>query len=507
MKELLIGVAIFLAVILLTFGGLLLVGYIHGETYVFDAPEHVELEANKYNTVTAVGTGLYDEKGDRFDIKGINFGNLFVTEAWMSINSMGAEMNPDGSYVKTSQDGNFIVEEYNDIYQDQMDCVLGSRFTAEQLKTLNDAYFNAYCTPADFALISDMGMNTVRLPVYYRTFLTTEVRYKLDNDGDGIDELDDLLCEMNFEDIELVFDQIDTFLEYAKAEGLKVIIDMHGVMGGQSSMDHSGSADADFWKTEEYIEFMCKLWKAIAVHYTEERPDLASTVLAYDLVNEPTIKNDIGTLPYQWDVMDRLYDAIREVDPYHVISIEGVWFPASLPRPERYGWENVLYQCHYYNWDYMGTSNELFYSAMFAMDAIFNHEVPKLVGEFTFFGDQDAWVKYLNQYDKMGWGWTIWNYKIISVGYWDNSWGLVVQKLHLYNKDGLTGDPATDTLKLDIRTASYEEILAAWSNQKTAYGDQEGVYTFVDSYNKDGSVKKYGDLYSALTRYFDQLDK
>ena len=144
---------------------------------------------------------------------------------------------------------------------------------------------------------------------------------------------------------------------------------------------------------------------------------------------------------------------------------------------------------------------------MFGMDAILNHDVPKLVGEFTFFGDQDAWVKYLNQYDQMGWGWTIWNYKIISVGYWDNSWGLVVQKLHLYNKDGLAGDPSVDNLKLDIRTASYEEILAAWSNQKTAYGDQEGVYTFVDSYNSDGTVKKYGDLYTALTNYFEQLDK
>ena len=58
MKGLLIGIAILLAAILLTFGGLLLIGYIHGETYVSDAPEHVDLEANKYNTVTAVGSGL-----------------------------------------------------------------------------------------------------------------------------------------------------------------------------------------------------------------------------------------------------------------------------------------------------------------------------------------------------------------------------------------------------------------------------------------------------------------
>lgn len=504
MKAFLIGFAVFFGVVFLSFLGLLLAGYIYGETYVYDAPEHVELNANEFNTVTAVGKGLYDENGDRYDIKGINFGNLFLTEAWMSINSVGAKTDKNGNYIKVSDDGNNIVEEYEEIYQDQMDKYL-SRFSVEEIDALNKAYFESFCTEADFQIISEMGMNTIRLPIYYRTFLTTEVRYKLDNDGDDVDELDDILCAMNFDEIELVFDKLDTFLEYAKKYDLKVIVDMHGVMGGQSGMDHSGSEEADFWTNDAYIQFMCNLWKAIAEHYLNERSDLASTILAYDLVNEPTIKNDVGTMPYQWAVMDKLYKAIREVDTYHVISIEGVWFPASLPSPEKYGWENVLYQYHYYNWDYMGTSNELFYSFMFGLDLVFNADVPKLVGEFSFFGNEDDWVKYLNKYDQMGWGWTVWSYKTISVGWWDNSWGLVVQKLHLYNKNGELNDndPTNDNLKLDIRTASYGEILAAWSNQTTAYGDQEGVYTYINNF----STGEKGVLYRALERYFAQQEK
>ena len=493
MRGVLIGLAIFLAAILLIAGGFLLWGHIYGLNYEYDAPEHIDLVANEHKTITAVGKGLYDANGDRFDIKGINFGNLFIAEGWMTVNSVGALKNNDGSYSKVSTDGNDIVEEYEEIYQEEMDEIL-SRFTDEELTELNDAYFESYCTEADFALIKDMGLNTIRLPMYYRNFLTVHDRYRVS---------DEELCSKNFEDIELVFDKLDTFLAYAKKYDLKVIIDMHGVMGGQSGFEHCGTRDIDFWDNEEYITFMCNLWRAIAEHYLNS--EYSSTILAYDLVNEPTNRNEAGTGKKQWQVMDRLYEAIREVDTEHVISIEGVWFPISLPSPEKYDWDNVLYQYHCYNWPWQGTSNELYYAFIFGLASLSDYDVPKFVGEFTFFDNTDAWVKYLNAYDQHGWGWTIWSYKMISVGYWDNSWGLVVQKLHLYNKDGQLkdNDPANDNLKLDLREASFDEILNAWSNQKTSYGDQEGVYTFIDNVDGNGNIK-YATTYRALTEYFAQ---
>jgi hypothetical protein len=94
---------------------------------------------------------------------------------------------------------------------------------------------------------------------------------------------------------------------------------------------------------------------------------------------------------------------------------------------------------------------------------------------------------------------------MISVGYWDNSWGIVVQKLHLYNKNGELndGDPNNDNLKLDLRDATFDEIYAAWSDQKTAYGDQEGVYTFIDRVDEDGTIH-YATTYRALLEYFSQ---
>ena len=122
--------------------------------------------------------------------------------------------------------------------------------------------------------------------------------------------------------------------------------------------------------------------------------------------------------------------------------------------------------------------------------AFFDYNVPKLVGEFSFFDDRAAWSKYLAHYDKLGWGWTIWSYKVVSVGWWDSSWGLVVNKLNLQNSKDT---PIEDyRLKLDVRAASYEEILSVWSNEQTKYGEQDGSY----------KLYKDGTLYNVLKEYF-----
>ena len=475
MSKVLIGLAIFFLVVLFVVLGFFAIG----ENYVKNPekhaiPEQVDVVPNEYDTIVAVGRGLYDSNGDRFDIKGINFGNLFIAEGWMTVNSVGALYNDDGSFKRVTNQG--IVEDYEEIYQEEMDAILLERvakgdFTKEELDALNDAFFYSYCTEADFKLIKDSGLNTIRLPMYYRNFM------------EGPD--DNLVMR------EDAFEKLDYFLELAQKYELKVIIDMHGGVGGQSGYEHSGTRDTDFWSNETYIESMCELWKNIALHYVNDRQDLASTILAYDLVNEPTLRTSLGTGRKQWKVMDRLYDAIREVDTHHVISIEGVWYPISLPKPEKYGWENVLYQYHFYNWNHdKGISNKVFYGLMFTLYSMSDYDVPKFVGEFNFFADDEAWNKYLNKFDELGWGWTVWSYKVVSVGWWDNSWGLVVHKLNIQND---ADTPIEDyKLKLDIRTASYEEIMAVWSGEQTKYGEQDGSY----------KLYKDGKLYNVLKEYF-----
>ena len=46
-----------------------------------------------------------------------------------------------------------------------------------------------------------------------------------------------------------------------------------------------------------------------------------------------------------------MYEAIRAIDPEHIIMMESCWDPEDLPAPDRYGWENVVYQYHWYKWN------------------------------------------------------------------------------------------------------------------------------------------------------------
>ena len=129
---------------------------------------------------------------------------------------------------------------------------------------------------------------------------------------------------------------------------------------------------------------------------------------------------------------------------------------------------------------------------MYILYSMSDYDVPKFIGEFNFFGDKASWSKYLAQYDELGWGWTIWSYKIVSVGWWDSSWGLVVNKLNIQND---ADTPIEDyKLKLDLRTASYEEIMEVWSNEHTNYNGQDGSYKLYHD----------GTLYNVFKEYFGE---
>lgn len=452
-KGLIIALSSIMAV-LLTVGVLAVLVNNHGDDYEDEIPKTATVTHHELETVKAVGRGLYNKDGKLYTIKGVNFGGWLIQEGWMSVNSLGPALNEDGSYVSINYEG--TVEEYEKVYQEELEQALldNPNLTKEQVDELWNVYYKSYCKEEDFVNIKNIGMNTIRLPMWYRTFM------------EGPD--DNLVMK------EDAFELVDWFLEMAKKYDLKVILDMHGVVGGQSGHEHSGTRDRDFWTTEIYINQMCELWKNIASHYKNERSDLADTILAYDLVNEPAYQGHY-TEKLQWDVMDRLYDSIREVDKDHVISIEGCWHFNNLPNPKDYDWENVLYQYHIYNWDYHNIDNDTFYTYHWLTFALNDYNVPKYIGEFTFFDQKDEWVKYLNIYDERGFGWTLWTYKTVCVGWWDSSWGIYVNKMYL--KD--------EQLKLDVRTATYEEIYAEWSRQGTS-----------ESYNNTGLLKE------ALTEYF-----
>ncbi len=443
----LIIVGIVLGVIGLIIGALCIKVSTFRKDFYAEIPQTVEpLNETGLQPLRAVGRGIYDKHGNRVALNGINFGNWFLQEGWMSVNSVGPLLDKNGNYVKINEDG--IVEEYEETFHDEvMEMMYANpNLTAAQVDELWEVYHDEFIKEIDFAEVKRMGLNTIRLPMSYRNFM------------EGPD--DQLVMRAD------AFERLDWFLEMCKKYELYAIIDMHAVVGGQSGYEHSSTRDIDFWKNEVYQQEMCLMWKEIARHYVEDRPDLFETIAAYDLVNEPVDRNTPSTTRAQAKVMDKMYQAIREVDTKHMISIEFCWFFNKFPNPERYGWENVLYQIHLFNWVHDFIPNDFFYWVQDLVHSFAPHEVPYLIGEFNLFGDEKEWIKWLDGYDQRGWNWTIWNYKVASVGWWDNSWGLYVYRMNLKNEQ----------LKVDLRTATYDEIYNQWQK----IGTDKGYYKLHD---------------------------
>ena len=435
-KKIIISTFSVLGIILISFGLIANTSYNFGKKEYNNLSEKVEVTHKKIETYKAIDKGIYDLEGNLFQIQGINYGNLLIQEGWMSVNSLGPKLNEDGSYAKINSEG--VIEEYEEVYQEELDLALKNNpnLNQEKINELWSIYYKSYCQEIDFQNIKEIGLNTIRLPMYYRNFL------------EGED--DQLVLKEN------AFEFIDYFLENAKKYDLKVILDMHGVVGGQSGNEHSGTRRTEFWTNEIYQKEMCDLWKNIASYYLNERKDLASTILAYDLINEPALDKKVTT-KREWDVMDKMYKSIREVDEDHIIAIEGCWYFDSLPDPKKFNWENVMYEFHLYNWDNEKVSNDVYHTLHFFKWMTTNYDVPIYIGEFNFFNKKDEWIKWLNEYDERGLNWSIWSYKTISVGWWDMSWGIYVYKMNLRD----------EKQKLDVRTATYEEIKEVWSNQGT----------------------------------------
>lgn len=453
MKKVLITTCItLLSIICFTFIFVVYI-YTYGTNFEKNIPMSVDITHNELKTIKAVGKGLYESNGNYIQLKGINFGNWLIQEGWMTPNSLGAKYNDEGSFIKVNEEG--IVEEYEQVFQEELELALKNNLNLddEKINNLWDVYYKSYCTEEDFLLIKEQGFNMIRLPMYYRNFM------------DGEDN--NLVMKDN------PFSLIDWFLEMAKKYDLYVILDLHGVVGGQSGYEHSGTRKTEFWDNVKYQNAMCELWKSIALHYKNERKDLAETIAAFDIINEPTLDGS-HTGKKQWDVMDKIYKSIREVDTDHVISIEGCWRFNNLPNPKKYNWNNVLYQFHIYNWNYNTISNDLYFFDHWLKYCFNDYSVPKYIGEFNFFDQKEEWLKYLNAFDERGFSWSIWSYKTISVGWWDSSWGMYVHRMNLKNQ----------TLKLDVRTATYEEIYNVWSNQETS-----------KTYKETGVLKEILDIY------------
>ncbi len=333
-------------------------------------------------------------------LNGVNLGNWLTFETWMSpISDPGETMA------------------YNDILE-----ILSNRFGEKKIEKLLQSYKDNFITESDFAQIEALGFNCVRIPFWYRNFMTADGKW-LHKDLNQIEG----------------FRRLDWAIEQANKHGIYVILDMHGCPGGQS-MNHSTGiiGKNELYDNEKNLKAMEALWSAIAARYKDE-----PCIAAYDIMNEPQNNGGFsGERAWQAEteaaisrtnkVYQRMIPIIRKADPDSIITLEGIWSINCLPNPEEYQWDNMMYQLHLYDTEITvaaGKVKEL-------TDAMVRYGTAMYVGEYNN-GTAERFMSYM--YHTLGISRTKWNYK--TVGDLGN-WGLYEKNL----------------TKADIRTAKYEEL-------------------------------------------------
>ena len=403
----------------------------------YTVPESPATVKNDTGLVQASGRALYDAQGRQLRLVGINASQLLLQEGWMSPFALEPKKNEDGSFVK-DKDGNLQYPEFTE-NEFREGLKRNPNLKDHDLEGLLNLYRSCFFTEEDFRIIrEELQMNAIRFPFYYLDILNEDLTLKQEAEA---------------------FSYLDWFIAQAAKNELYVILDLHGAPGSQNGREHSGTpgGTAGLWENGAYLDAVVQLWDYVSVHYTATAPELGKWIATYDILNEP---EDGGrTTERCWKLFDRIYDAVRENGDAHVITMEGCWGFDALPDPADYGWENVQYEYHWYNW----WSDTLPYELYFAYNDLTNlgrdYDVPVLIGEFTFFEDKDAWAKGLELFDKRNYSWTVWSYKTTVTGWWTSSWGVYTCQLNL--------DTAAEERKCDVSKCTYEEFKAACEAVRT----------------------------------------
>jgi len=356
------------------------------------------------------GNGFATVDGKPVLLRGCNLGNWLMIEPWML--------------------GWFDVKDQATVFR-----TLSERFGEDKANALIDSYRQGYVQPRDFEIIKSFGFNVVRLPIDYRLLDDDSAPGQIKKDG---------------------FRWVDHAINMAEAAGVYVILDLHGVPGGQSEEGHTGQAGQNrLWGNEANQQRTADLWHALAEHYRGR-----SVIAAYDLLNEPFGNHHQDLRPDLSALSKRLYDAIRSADPDTTIL-----FPGTLSNgisfygtPEANGFKNVGFTEHFYPGLYGGKQalsaharliNQTFpQRAQWLKDA----NAPYLVGEYNVVlrsnGGDDLMRTYADAFASHGWASTLWSYKVLQPdgGMKPDSWGMVTN--------------AEPMPKIDLNTCSYEEAKA-----------------------------------------------
>jgi aryl-phospho-beta-D-glucosidase BglC (GH1 family) len=293
----------------------------------------------------------------------------------------------------------------NDDYS--MNLAYQQRFGATTTESIINNHQQTWIQSSDLDNLQAMGMNMIRLPIGWTELLNLDGTWKSNP-----------------------WTMIDWLVAQANARNMYVLIDLHTVPGGGcpwGSCGRIGPNPNGFWTSATYQDWVVGIWQAIATRY-QGNPAVAG----YDLVNEPLIDygEDSADVTQKSAFYDRLYDAVRAIDPDHLVVMAGFVGWNVIAPPATYGWTNVMYELHPY--DFPGgkdhdAQESLVQTQLTEVAAKLNDpswSVPVLYGEYSLYHFDDVWAKFMSGLNALHVSWTNWNYKVRgdhyngAGGYW-----------------------------------------------------------------------------------------
>lgn len=179
----------------------------------------------------------------------------------------------------------------------------------------------------DYIRVKELGFNSVRFYINYGLFEDDINPYKYKEGG---------------------FQWLEQNIQWAKAAGVYLILNMHFPPGGYQSM---GDGDS-LWKDSRKQKRLWTLWGDIAARYKDEE-----TILGYGILNEPIPLNGL----FQWShLANEIIKHIRRRDKHHLIFVERALYSKSgvskddlqnllFPKIINKGPNNIVYEFHYYS--------------------------------------------------------------------------------------------------------------------------------------------------------------
>jgi aryl-phospho-beta-D-glucosidase BglC (GH1 family) len=256
-----------------------------------------------------------------------------------------------------------------------------------------DLLLDRFFGEADAQFLASLGVTCVRLPVNQKQFAR-----------------------------EVGFARLERAVSVLGAAGIYSVIDLHAVAGGQNQHWHSDNPThiAAFWLHEHFQDQVVALWEVLAARFVGN-----PWVAGYNLLNEPADPSGAVVGPFH----DRLVAAIREIDPDHILFVDGNTYSTDF---SAFGepFANAIYACHDYAaagmafGDGRAVPEQL--EAKFLERTAYQRETgtPIWVGEFgpVYTGVpelDDTRLEVLDAqlslYERYGAGWSLWTYKDVGL--------------------------------------------------------------------------------------------